>query len=153
MPLPHLAASVHRFARLLSSLSEHRWARDGYADMRSSHIHVLRHLDAEGTRHTVLAQRAQITKQTMGRLVAELAANGYVTMVPDPTDQRAQRVQLTRRGQDFKTYLASTVADLEQAFAYTVGEERLASFTATLHDLLLLLEKRQAEVENENRKA
>ena len=53
----NLAGHLHRLSRTLSALSEHRWARDGYPDMRSAHVQLLRNLDETGTRGTVLAQR------------------------------------------------------------------------------------------------
>lgn len=142
----NIAGHLHRFSRLLSSLSEHRWATDGYPDVRNAHVQLLRNLDPGGTRNTVLAQRAQITKQTMGRLVRELSEAGYVSVTPDPSDSRAQQVQLTDRGQRFLVYLASTLSDLEQAFVSTVGEFRYADFTTTLHELLRFVEQRQQQI-------
>ena len=142
----NLGGHLHRLSRVLSVLSEHRWAREGYPDMRSAHVQLLRHLDPEGTRSTVLAQRAQVTKQTMSRLVQELTAHGYVALSPDPADSRAARVQLTARGQAFLQYLAGALVDLEQAFGKVLGPARLADFTAATQELLAFAEKRQQEL-------
>lgn len=81
----------------------------------------------------------------MGRLVKELTNFGYVAVSPDPTDNRAQRVQLTARGTDFLTYLATTLADLDRAFTSLLGEARLADFTQTVQDLLAFAEARQQQ--------
>ena len=43
-------------------------------------------LDPEGTRLSVLAERAQIAKQTATALVDRLERAGYVERVPEPTD-------------------------------------------------------------------
>ena len=142
----NLAGYLHRLSRLLSALSEHRWARDGHPDMRSAHVQVLRNLDPAGTRSTVLAQRAQVTKQTMSRLVKELAVSGYVSLSPDPADSRASLVRLTERGTAFLTYLAGTLADFERAIGQIVGPERLIEFAATTKELLAFAEKRQQEL-------
>lgn len=142
----NIAGHLHRLSRTLNSLSEHRWASDGHPDVRSSHVQLLRNLDPQGTRSTVLAQRAQVTKQTMGRLVKELAGSGYVSVRPDPTDSRAQQVQLTDRGRDFLGYLATTLIDLEHAFARVLGEKRLADFMATLQELLAFVELRRQQL-------
>ena len=48
------------------------------------HGNVLQFLDAEGTRVSELARRAQITKQSMAVLVAHLERHGYAERVPDP---------------------------------------------------------------------
>lgn len=142
----NLAGQIHRFSRMLSGLSEHRWAADGYPEVRSSHVQLLSNLDPAGTRNTVLAQRANITKQTMGRLVKELAQSGYVSIHPDKTDSRAQQVQLTGRGQAFLTYLATTLADLEHVFTQVVGTDKLSEFTDTLQTLLAFVEERRQQV-------
>jgi len=144
----NLAGHVHRFSRLLAQLSEHRWAADGHPTVRTGHVQLLRNLDPAGTRATVLAQRAQVTKQTMGRLVRELAASGYVALAPDPADSRAQLVRLTSRGARFLAYLATTLQDLTQAFERVLGASRLADFTATLQDLTAFAEARRQQTES-----
>lgn len=142
----NLAGHLHRLSRTLSALSEHRWASDGYPDMRSAHVQLLRNLDEAGSRSTVLAQRAQVTKQTMSRLVKELAAAGYVATAPDPHDSRAALVMLTPRGQAFLRYLATTLVDLEDAFKRVLGETGLAEFAAATQQLLAFAERRQQEL-------
>lgn len=142
----NLAGHLHRLSRTLSTLSEHRWTRDGHPAMRSAHVQLLRNLDEAGTRSTVLAQRAQVTKQTMSRLVRELTAAGYVATAPDPHDSRAALVVLTPRGQDFLHYLAGTLVDLENAFKQVLGETGLAEFAAATRQLLAFAERRQQEL-------
>lgn len=138
----NLAGHVHRLSRQLAQLAEHRWAADGHPAVRSGHVQLLRHLDAAGTRATVLAQRAQVTKQTMSRLVQELAASGYVALAPDPADRRAQLVRLSPRGEAFLVYLATTLQDLEAALGQVLGAARLAEFSATLRELNCFAEAR-----------
>lgn len=142
----NLAGHVHHFSRLLAQLSEHRWARDGYPELRSGHVQLLRNLDPAGTRATVLAQRARVTKQTMGRLVKELAGRGYLALATDPADSRAQLVQLTPRGKTFLAYLATTLVDLERAFEQVLGTGRLAEFTIALQELTAFAECRRQQL-------
>jgi DNA-binding MarR family transcriptional regulator len=56
---------------LLAELNEGMVAA-GYADLRPAHSAVFMNLDAQGTRITDLAERAQMTKQSMGALVRYL---------------------------------------------------------------------------------
>src|SRR5215211_6405715 len=75
----------------------------GYADLRPAHMPIFIHLDHPdtppgGTRVTDLAERAQVTKQSMGELVAYLEERGCVQRVPDPSDRRAKLVRFTERG-------------------------------------------------------
>ena len=142
----NLAGHVHHFSRLLAQLSEHRWAADGYPELRSGHVQLLRNLDPAGTRATVLAHRAHVTKQTMGRLVQELVRTGYLAPVPDAADSRAQLVQLTPRGETFLAYLATTLVDLEQAFGRVLGMPRLMEFKSALHELTAFAEARRQQL-------
>lgn len=142
----NLAGRVHHFSRLLAQLSEHRWATDGYPELRSAHVQLLRNLDPAGTRATVLAQRAQVTKQTMGRLVKELVRSGYLVLVPDAADSRAQLVRLTPQGTTFLAHLATTLVDLEQAFGRVLGVPRLVEFNAALHELTAFVEARRQQL-------
>ena len=51
-------------------------AAAGFADLRPAHFSVFQHLPADGARVTDLAERAQITKQSMGYLVDHLEERG-----------------------------------------------------------------------------
>src|SRR5262245_6663927 len=58
----------------------------GFGDVRPAHFTVFQHMSTEGIRLTALAEAALMTKQSMGYLVDDLEAHGYVERVPDPTD-------------------------------------------------------------------
>ncbi|GAB2607447.1 MarR family winged helix-turn-helix transcriptional regulator [Spirosoma areae] len=142
----NISRQVHRFSRLLSQLSEHRWARDGYPEIRSGHVQVLQHVDPTGTRSSLLAQRAQVTKQTMGRLVGELSERGYVAVIPDQRDHRAQQIMLTDRGKHFLLYLSGTLTDLEMVFTEVVGETDFKQFKTIFSRLLAFVEQRHQQI-------
>jgi DNA-binding MarR family transcriptional regulator len=82
---------------LLAELN--RGMRDaGFRDLRPAHSAVFMGLDSEGTKITDLAERASMTKQSMGALVTYLVEHGYVSTGPHPTDGRAKLVRLTKKG-------------------------------------------------------
>jgi DNA-binding MarR family transcriptional regulator len=87
------SAGARLAARLDAALRE-----AGFRDLRSSHAAPFVVLDADGTRASVLAARAHMTKQAMGELVGYLVERGYLETVPDPTDGRARLVRATARG-------------------------------------------------------
>src|SRR3954449_9872138 len=60
-------------------------AQAGFDDLRPAHTAVFQHISADGSRLTELADRAQITKQSMGYLVDHLEERGYVERRPDPS--------------------------------------------------------------------
>jgi DNA-binding MarR family transcriptional regulator len=75
-----------------------RAVRDaGFDDVTIAQSRLLMGLDEGGTRLSVLAERAQIAKQTATALVDKLERAGYVERVPDPSDGRARLVRLTPR--------------------------------------------------------
>jgi DNA-binding MarR family transcriptional regulator len=75
-----------------------RLAARGHTAIRPAHSAVFQYLDDAGTTVSLLAERAQMTKQAMAELVAYLEVHGYVTRTPDPGDRRAKLVLPTGCG-------------------------------------------------------
>src|SRR4029453_4258713 len=82
----------------LNGLVLARLAERGPPEVRAAHSAVFQYVDDTGTTVSLLAERAQMTKQAMAELVHHLEAHGYVQRVPDPTDRRAKLVLPTPRG-------------------------------------------------------
>lgn len=104
----------------------------GYDTLTLAHVSLLPHLDAGGTRVTVLADRAGMTKQGAGQLVWDLTRLGYVRRVPDPDDGRAQLVTFTPEGERFLADAVNVVRQVEDDFAHLLGHRRLEDLRATL---------------------
>lgn len=113
----------------------------GYADMGPAHYVVFQHLPLEGMHLTELAERAQITKQSMGYLVDYLAERGYVERVPDPVDRRAKLVRYTERGREVDRVAREIVQRLEQEWAFRLGEHKMDQLRQLLRELIAELEK------------
>jgi MarR family transcriptional regulator, temperature-dependent positive regulator of motility len=106
----HAAVMLARTVkRARTALVEAVAARLG-SGLRAVHTQVFDHLDPEGTRLTVLAERAGMTHQAMGELVTDLAGRGYLERVPDPADGRARLIRPTPAGKD-ELRRAATVLD------------------------------------------
>ena len=69
----------------------------GFDDVTIAQARLTMGLDPGGTRLSVLADRAQIAKQTATALVDRLERAGYVERAPDPSDGRARLVRMTDR--------------------------------------------------------
>ncbi|WP_446221815.1 MarR family winged helix-turn-helix transcriptional regulator [Nocardia sp. IBHARD005] len=95
---PPLGNLLSAAARTLSAELDAGLLAAGFDDIRAAHAPVFQVIDLEGTRLTVLAERAGMTKQAMGELIRHLADRGYVEVGPDPADGRARLVRLTERG-------------------------------------------------------
>jgi DNA-binding MarR family transcriptional regulator len=110
-------------------------AEAGFDDLRPAHTAVFQHISAEGSRLTDLAERAQMTKQSMGYLVDYLEQRGYIERRPDPTDRRAALVCLTDRGwAQVRTALA-IIAAVEAEWARALGPSRMEQLRALLSEL------------------
>jgi DNA-binding MarR family transcriptional regulator len=85
-------------------------------------VHITRHLDLTGSRLTVLAERAGMSKQAMGDLVDQCEAWGLVQRHPDPLDARAKRIVFTPAGLDWLYAFQRAVAQAESEFHEQVGD-------------------------------
>jgi DNA-binding MarR family transcriptional regulator len=121
--------------RIGSEQLHQRFAERGHPEVRAPYGNVLQFLDDRGTRVSVLAQRAQITKQSMAELVADLERHGYVERVPDPAGRRAKLVRATARGRQVYALAREFVAELEQRSTERLGEEKMRRLRELLVEL------------------
>ena len=89
----------------------------------AAHVHITRHLPQAGARLTELAQRAGMTKQAMGTLVAQCEAWGMVAREADVLDARARRVVFTATGLAWLTAYQDAVAQAEAELRAAVSPE------------------------------
>ncbi|MGO9972440.1 MAG: MarR family winged helix-turn-helix transcriptional regulator [Solirubrobacteraceae bacterium] len=136
----HLYETSHDpFIRLLSvALDEFtvelskRLAATAYADIRISHGCVFGNIDPDGSRLTDLAERAHMTKQSVGEVTSDLEQRGYLERVPDPSDGRAKIIRLTERGRDAQAIGRGLIDDIERDWAERYGAERVAAIRDAL---------------------
>jgi DNA-binding MarR family transcriptional regulator len=93
------------------------------SQVSAAHIHITRHLELQGSRLTLLAQRAGMSKQAMGDLVDQCEAWGLVSREPDPQDTRARVVRFTPTGLAWLQAFKEAVAQAEAEFRTEVGAE------------------------------
>lgn len=91
--------------------------------LSASHIHITRHLALEGSRLTELAQRANMSKQAMGKLVEQCEAWGLVNRLDDARDARARRIVFTPIGLAWLQAFRQAVAQAEEELRAAVGPE------------------------------
>jgi DNA-binding MarR family transcriptional regulator len=96
---------------------------------------VFQYLDAEGTTVSTLAERAEMTKQAMGELVAHLEERGYVDRVPDPADRRAKLVRPTAKGRKVYAVVRELIPELEQQLVEVLGATRVQQLRRDLRTI------------------
>jgi DNA-binding MarR family transcriptional regulator len=112
-----------------------RLAASGHAEVRAAHGAVFEYLDDAGTRVSVLAERARMTKQSMTELVAHLERHGYVERVPDPADGRAKLVRATDRGRDVYAIAREAMRDVQARLDERLGADRMATLRRLLEEV------------------
>jgi DNA-binding MarR family transcriptional regulator len=119
------------FTEFSSELSR-RVAEAGYTDIRPGHGCVFGYIEADGSRLTDLAERAGMTKQSVGEAASDLEKRGYLERVPDPDDGRAKIIRLTERGREAQSIGRGLIADIEADWAERFGADRIAALRDAL---------------------
>lgn len=104
----------------------------GYGDLRPGHGCVFGNIDPDGSRLTDLAERARMTKQSVGEVASDLEARAYVERVPDPNDGRAKIIRLTQRGREAQSIGQALIDDLERDWGERFGADRVAALREAL---------------------
>lgn len=136
-----LIALVDRAHRALQSDMVRAAHRRGHAEIRYAHNAVFSTLHEAGSRATDMAERAGITRQSMGEIVREMVALGLVEMRPDPDDRRAKLVTYTELGLERARSGFGHISDLERRFADEFGDEQYETVIRVLERLVPLLDE------------
>jgi DNA-binding MarR family transcriptional regulator len=130
--LPNVARGLMLASRAHVAAVTARLAFRGYDDFPFASASMLWLMDEGGTRSTVLAQRAGVTKQAMSQLVRLMERQGYLEQVPDPIDTRAKVVRMTKRGEAVKTACVEVREELNRKVAKALGTNEAAQLEANL---------------------
>jgi DNA-binding MarR family transcriptional regulator len=109
-------------------------AAAGFEDVTVAQGRLLMGIDEDGTRVSVLADRAQVAKQTATALVDKLERAGYVERVPDPTDGRARLVRLTARAEAAVPLARAEERRIERHWEEHLGTRRMAGMLREITD-------------------
>lgn len=131
----NLAVLVRETFVALNDLALRKLAEHGHGEVRAAHAAVFQYLDDTGTTVSLLAERAQMTKQAMAELVQHLESHGYLQRVPDPTDRRAKLVLPTERGLEVIAVAQSIAPAVEQQISALVGADRMRALQDDLETI------------------
>jgi DNA-binding MarR family transcriptional regulator len=131
----HIGILLREPYRVANERLHRRFAERGHPEIRTPHGNVFPYLDNSGTRVSVLAERAQITKQSMAELVEHLERHGYVERVPDPGDRRAKLVRATRQGNQLYAIAREFVAEVEEEWTRLLGRRKMRQLKELLEEL------------------
>jgi DNA-binding MarR family transcriptional regulator len=130
------ARAVATLYRRFQAAANEAYASRGWTDATLSHVQFLTETDEEGTRLSDIASALETTKQYAGKLARDLESKGFITLAVDPTDRRAILARPTVRGRAFFEDACDVRAELEAEFLANLSPSRVATFVATLEDLV-----------------
>jgi DNA-binding MarR family transcriptional regulator len=107
-----------------------------FDDIRQTHACVFRYVKGSGLRLTEIAELTNMTKQSVGEVVDDLAERGYVERVPDPADGRAKLICLTERGQEAQDFGFGIFATIEDRWSERYGADRIAGLREILEEIV-----------------
>jgi DNA-binding MarR family transcriptional regulator len=109
----------------------------GMTDIRPTHGCVFRFLHGDGMRLTELASLAGLTKQSVGEIVDDLTALGYLERYPDPTDKRAKLIGLTAKGKEAQAVGFQLFTKLEDDWSEAFGSDHISALRSLLEEVAL----------------
>jgi DNA-binding MarR family transcriptional regulator len=110
-------------------------ATDRQTPIRTAHMQggcVFGNVDPDGTRLTDLADRAHMTKQSVGEVVTDLQRLGYVERIPDPSDGRAKIIRLTAWEHEGQALGWKLINDIERDWTERCGADQIAALREAL---------------------
>jgi len=110
-------------------------ANNGYEEIRPAHGTVFQYIGKNGARITTMAEKAQITKQSMSYLVQYLEERGYVERKEDPEDRRAVIFCITPAGWKVVAIAEQSIKDLQAEWVKKLGQKKYDILVNTLLEL------------------
>ncbi len=119
-------------ARDFNDCALYKLRERGYHELTMFHTALISNLDIEGTRISVLAERAVMSKQAMGQIVKELESQGYIRRAPDPDDKRAYIIHFTEKGWEFLQAAYAVKTEIESEYTQIIGEDGMQALQQLL---------------------
>ncbi len=103
-----------------------------FSGVRNTHFNLLRHLDADGTRMSDLASRANLTKAAITSLVHACTELDLVTVGQSTEDARARVVRFSPNGLALMRLIRKTQIGIERRLASRLDEDAYGQLRAAL---------------------
>ncbi|MGD9955227.1 MAG: MarR family winged helix-turn-helix transcriptional regulator [Candidatus Nanopelagicales bacterium] len=103
--------------------------------LSGSRMRVLQLIPVAGVRPTELAERARMTKQSLGEALTALEHEGLVARAPDPSDRRAWIVAPTSKGLAVSATVDRVARNAERRITRRLGRDDVAAFRRVLSAL------------------
>jgi len=128
---------VSRASLTITAHLKQSFTAAGVAHVRPGYLGVLMCLWREdGQKGVDLGRCAGLEPSTMTGLLDRMERDGLVERRPDPEDRRAQRISLTRAGQDIRSPVTTVVEQTLSRVLHGVPDNELEQLKKTLRQVL-----------------
>jgi DNA-binding MarR family transcriptional regulator len=131
---------LFKAARLANETAMSRVNLDaGRRVFRQSIANLLPHITFEGVRIGALADKVDVSKQAVSKVVAEMVEMGVVELAPDPGDARGKLVRFTAKGGEAIQHGLGVLRGLERELETELGAPAMRALHRTLERMLEVL--------------
>lgn len=131
-----------------SGIMQHLQSQCGHDRLRLGFEPYISLLARGDRRLSELADALGITRQAANQVVDQIESAGYVERAPDPSDGRAKRVRLTRRGQRLVVDGTDAADAIEASYCDILGAAAVSEFRDDCSALASLLGEAVADSDN-----
>jgi DNA-binding MarR family transcriptional regulator len=104
----------------------------GFKGLSAPHMAVFRYPGPDGERPGAIAERANMSKQAMNRLLGSLEDLGYLKRSDAPEEGRARIVHFTKRGHAAYTKAIEILRNIERDWTEQLGSRDFARLKSLL---------------------
>ncbi|HQZ13146.1 MAG TPA: MarR family transcriptional regulator [Devosia sp.] len=133
--IDHIGWRLTRLSRQWKAEFDAEMVRRGHGWMTEARGAVIGHLRPGGLSQSALTAAMGITKQAVQQLVDDLAAEGIVERVPDPSDGRGRIVRFTGTGISALEESNAVKLQIEAEWRAAIGSEPFDRLVAALDGL------------------
>jgi len=117
-------ALLSRAEKAFNAEFDRRIAASEFQTLSLAHSrNILRHLGSGPVRASQLTSLCEVSKQAVSQQIVHLERNGYLTVVPDPADQRARILTLTDRGVRAQRLVKRLFVEIETDWVEAMGPD------------------------------
>lgn len=119
-----LAALLGRAERAFNAEFDRRIAASEFTALSLAHSrNILRHLGSGSIRASQITLLCEVSKQAVSQQIVHLERNGYLTVSPDPADQRARILTLTDKGARAQRLVKRLFVEIEADWVEAMGPD------------------------------
>ena len=93
---------------------------------------LVRHIGVDGISQAALSVKTETSKQAVQQQLDDLVQDGIVRRIPDPTDARKKRIELTKKGLEVFDTANDVKKEIEARYETLIGPESMKTLKAAL---------------------